>query len=520
MVLISRSIGKSKRQNVVSLSPEDTKKTNKPKRRQILLWFFLTTDTFATRMGAVTLLFINLWLYQGRQTSNTPACNDLLTSFTTWQTALQAQLLTQLPAWYIPPLSSTTSRSNRFPSVSERIRLYLGEMWWEPKLQGVPPSSPFGKYWKERWQSHQNNQEPIVANPVDMDPQRLYECSLGTDSTLDLLGVSCENHYIRHLAHSMIDAAVLLRDYQQQSSFSRLWNVYRYEGLIGCAFEFVTPPLPATPAMLWHTGPGVSWATTRTNTVTPVFGRSRQVSGASEGLLHSSILWPVHLARDLVAKVPQYDVPWRLKPIEKIFWADALNGRRIQDMLAKGKDSSWLDIQQTIHHADATPHEELAIALQYKYLLVLEENDAPHDLLWKLFSNSVVFMAKPTYQTWAMEGLLKPWVHYIPIDNKTSLRSRFEWAQAHPQECQLISERSTLWVYDLLLAPASLRETGEIQRAMIHYYLQYVLRAKAIVHWSHLWGYAKRKAGFVVEWFAEDWLRTAFVVVLLLYRCI
>eukprot|EP01083_Nonionella_stella_P288882 983038_1 len=53
--------------------------------------------------------------------------------------------------------------------------------------------------------------------------------------------------------------------------------------------------------------------------------------------------------------------------------------------------------------------------LQYKYLVSIEGNDVASNLNWLLMSNSVVFMAPPTKETWLMEGLLKPYVHYIPL---------------------------------------------------------------------------------------------------------
>lgn len=49
-------------------------------------------------------------------------------------------------------------------------------------------------------------------------------------------------------------------------------------------------------------------------------------------------------------------------------------------------------------------------------MLVLEGHDVPEDLLWKLYSNSVVFMSEPTYESWAMETLIEAWKHYIPVN--------------------------------------------------------------------------------------------------------
>ena len=41
--------------------------------------------------------------------------------------------------------------------------------------------------------------------------------------------------------------------------------------------------------------------------------------------------------------------------------------------------------------------------LKHKYLLSMEGNDIASGLKWMLLSNSVVFMAKPEHESWAME---------------------------------------------------------------------------------------------------------------------
>jgi hypothetical protein len=74
-------------------------------------------------------------------------------------------------------------------------------------------------------------------------------------------------------------------------------------------------------------------------------------------------------------------------------------------------------------------------ALRYKYLLVLEGHDVADDLVWKLYSNSVVFMPPPTYVSWAMETMLEPWKHYIPV-NRTNVVERLLWAQSHPEQAR------------------------------------------------------------------------------------
>ena len=49
-----------------------------------------------------------------------------------------------------------------------------------------------------------------------------------------------------------------------------------------------------------------------------------------------------------------------------------------------------------------------------------------------------------------IHGLLKPWVHYIPIrEDLMDLRERYEWAESHPNEAREISNRATELIQSL-----------------------------------------------------------------------
>ena len=107
---------------------------------------------------------------------------------------------------------------------------------------------------------------------------------------------------------------------------------------------------------------------------------------------------------------------------------------------------SYLDKHST------RPREDLLAMSKYKYLLSAEGNDVSTGLKWMLYSNSVVFMAPPTVTTWAMEDLLLPFVHYVPLaDDYSNLMEMIAWAEDHQEACKMISKRATdfinkLWV--------------------------------------------------------------------------
>jgi hypothetical protein len=78
--------------------------------------------------------------------------------------------------------------------------------------------------------------------------------------------------------------------------------------------------------------------------------------------------------------------------------------------------------------------------LQYKYIISVRGNDKDSGLNWKLASNSVVFMAKPTIITWLMESDLIPNFHYVLLkDDFSDLEEKVQWANRHPRIVQKIS---------------------------------------------------------------------------------
>lgn len=523
MVLISRVTASrllSVKQKEVGVEVDDSKK----RRRQRTLWHHLVrTDTFMTRCAALLLLVANLLLLFLDATPPLACTGDAaISSFAAWMQYTQQQQQ-DLPA---APRSNTYCwKSSHLPTDEERAKFYMGK-WWEPELQGVPPASPFGPLWKERWLASSNTVGKAGVRPMlDMEPRQLYDCSISgtTDSQqgeVSQLLCASDDDSIRSLAHSVMGAALLFKEFQERNNY--WWHVWRYEGILGILTEATAlpkRPLSSTPPYLWNRGAGVSVATTLWNTATPIFGRVRDTIAEedhfrnqrrSSAPLHSTILWPLDLQRKkkevMQQLINKIDLQWDQKEGTKLYWrGDTHVGEERRAYIEYYKSSAVIDLAQ--HSIDDGPHA----ALQHKYLLVLEGTDVPDDLLRKLYSNSVVFMPAPTYASWAMETLLQPYIHYIPVDDRSRLEEQLHWAKTHPAECQDIAAQSTHWVHDLLSS-----QDEQIMRTMIHRYQQFVIRAKPIVQWGDVWAYVVvAKWSHLSAWFAEDWLRVIFVVVLL-----
>jgi Glycosyl transferase family 90 len=101
----------------------------------------------------------------------------------------------------------------------------------------------------------------------------------------------------------------------------------------------------------------------------------------------------------------------------------------------------------------------IAEMLQYKAIVMLEGNDVSSGLKWALFSNSVVVMQAPMYTSWAMEELLQPWVHYIPIlDDFSDVEQKVQWILDHDEEAQKIARNGRLWMADLVYHPDAVND--------------------------------------------------------------
>eukprot|EP00978_Attheya_sp_CCMP212_P010476 scaffold25377_cov53-Attheya_sp.AAC.8 len=109
--------------------------------------------------------------------------------------------------------------------------------------------------------------------------------------------------------------------------------------------------------------------------------------------------------------------------------------------------------------------------LEYKIIICLQGNDVSSGLKWQLWSRSVVIMAPPTLTSWAMEELLVPWVHYIPMDAQGSnAEEMVKWVLDHDEQAQKISERATLFMEDMVYHPDAAKEERQIKEEMIRRY--------------------------------------------------
>jgi Glycosyl transferase family 90 len=125
-------------------------------------------------------------------------------------------------------------------------------------------------------------------------------------------------------------------------------------------------------------------------------------------------------------------------------------------IVKKGKQPISETLQDVEMYGDSLSMEEL---LKYKAIVMLEGNDVSTGLKWALFSESVVMTITPTCTSWAMEELLEPWVHYIPLaDDFSDVEEKVQWVIDNDNAAREIAQRGRLWISDLVFHPDSKKD--------------------------------------------------------------
>ena len=177
------------------------------------------------------------------------------------------------------------------------------------------------------------------------------------------------------------------------------------------------------------------------------FSKSRKINE------RCSILLPLNTPRHWSFKFISNEIPWNLKK-ETIVWRGATTGRFIRlwyvnelhkhfdvrfSMTVQGK-KGWTTPAKL--GKELSPRQ----LLEYKYILSLPGNDVATNLKWIMMQNSVIVMPPPKVEGWLMEGLLKPFVHYIPIYHPRNMSSVINWMRTHDEDCKKIVKNANAWI--------------------------------------------------------------------------
>ena len=169
----------------------------------------------------------------------------------------------------------------------------------------------------------------------------------------------------------------------------------------------------------------------------PSFVKSRPISDYNE----NSVLLPLDSNRHFNF------IDDQTKFVEKkdeAVWRGAAYQKHRIDFLESCMDLPFINLGNTAKIDGETticesPKMSIKEQLKYKFIISLVGNDVATNLKWIMSSNSVCIMPRPKYETWFMEGKLKPGIHYIEIqDDYSDLEEQFRKYVNKPEWCEQI----------------------------------------------------------------------------------
>ena len=430
------------------------------------------------------------------------------------------------------PLTSNHSlrRDQRFPSIQERIKLYMGH-WYAPPCRnssddGIVYKSTLTiaddtneQIWtaKEPTGRHLNFSSHVAMETIfALHPTRIIECSLQSINPNNRTKVDNSRMYCQDVVHTLLPAMDNVQLPMDMDTRRRAKT----------SDEFLLPPIL------------LQFGDTRTSSKhgiveLPVLKKFRRAMSMDQlrqassptcvpsllrrriALLdgndslnnNASILQPIiwklassrHFGKRLKETLMK-DIPWEQKR-KKALFVGILTGfsptaKFIQDDLERclqyprcqfvwnNANSTLVDARLTstkgrvpdvIRGVSLTTRDKIPIRdqLQYKALVMLEGNDVSSGLKWALLSRSVVIMPPPTFTSWAMEELLQPWVHYIPLNmsNPRDADEKMDWIIANDDKAQRIAQRGSLWMQDLVFHPDAPSDDNTIQDDILRRYM-------------------------------------------------
>jgi hypothetical protein len=215
----------------------------------------------------------------------------------------------------------------------------------------------------------------------------------------------------------------------------------------------------------------------------PIFIKSRRVDAPEDEISILVLLNERRHYPTIPFKAALYDRDWDEK-LDSIVWRGATSGKKDRFDLVKkhindtkdGIDVGFSDFDERFQNDEAVKkfqrnHMEAEDLLKYKYLLSIEGNDVASGLKWMMYSQSVVFMPPPTQETWAMEGLLVPYYHYIPLaPDLSDLKEKLQWARTNDDLCRRIARQSTKYIEDLYVSSEAKKSSLRIHKAIVSRY--------------------------------------------------
>ena len=395
------------------------------------------------------------------------------------------------------------NRSDRFPSVEERVKLYMSNWYFPPCNDDdkLTHRIELVEGWPHAFVSKRNASVEIDSI-VHADRLFLFHNETIRDCARTIPEINKEGPL---KTESRIFQRKNMRSYC--SEVVGLLDNMR-------AFDLVTPKEHRNPTPVF--GQFGDLPPVLVEPVIPVIGKWRaamtqpvQVSTEScvtkrtplktsmyKGF--SPIVWKLEVHRhwDPLESARRQDVPWNKKKLGAL-WRGAFTGTHVQgtdeELCLKNQRCQFVLQHAHSKLIDAGLSDGLNVLKsksingmqvfrdrvaiyqiqQYKVIISMEGNDVASGLKWSLLSESVVVMPAPTRTSWAMEELLEPWVHYIPMHpNGSNAEERIEWVGQNDEAAHRIAERGRMFIYDLLYHPDAAQDEQKVKEEIARRYRQ------------------------------------------------
>lgn len=218
----------------------------------------------------------------------------------------------------------------------------------------------------------------------------------------------------------------------------------------------------------------------------PVLVKSRPVPSPGREPAPGAVLFPLNVDRHWGGAMMKLNtfVPWA-KKVDALVWRGATTGSGLRRRFVHGLSRlhrrdidvkfhayvkgrwSWLCNEGDARSSSPArgrhgrcghvccpvylaPELSRVALLRYRYVLSLEGHDVASNLKWLMGHNSVVVMPPPTMESWLLEGLLRPYVHYVPVMNVSDVPRALAWMRANEEACLRIVSQANAWVESIV----------------------------------------------------------------------
>jgi hypothetical protein len=400
-------------------------------------------------------------------------------------------------------------RKDRFPTVEDRVKLYMHH-WYHPcKQQFKYTRDDSGPYPILRVRGDDFSNETIFDAVIDADKMLLLDRPFLEDCARSRRDLRREK---RFRTPALSTSKYIFKRESLRTYCSSVQDLVEINDQLNAKYVRSTPLVSSF---------GDIMAIDRNNNRVPLIGKWRKAMTRQEleRLTSTShcqdhdlkaetapVIWKLESIRhwDPIEPSILEDTAWEKKKAS-VTWRGAFTGRahhKTSDskktelehcrqnqrcsfvldhanskLIDAGLDSTVGLISDVVSGVNITKGRLSMADIQcHKVIISLEGNDVASGLKWSLMSQSVVLMPTPTRTSWAMEELLEPWVHYIPMnDDGSNAEEMVQWVIDNDQKAKLIAQRATLFMYDLLYHPDAERENGEVNEEIVRRYQEWWL---------------------------------------------